>query len=339
MIRFRLPFFIGLLLLSTGVSAQVFGGNPTSLKWHQLNTDTARIIFPIGLDSQAQQVAAIVHQLSRTTLPTIGRTQRKINIVLQNQTTIPNGYVGLAPFRSEFQLTPEQNSFDLGSLPWQKMLAIHEYRHVQQYNNFRVGLSGVLYYLFGEGGQAFANSLAVPNWFWEGDAVFQETLVSDQGRGRLPFFFNTYRSLWVGEKHYSWMKLRNGSLRDYVPDHYPLGYMLVAYGRERYGDGFWRQVTHDAAAFHGLFYPLQSAIRRYAGISFRQFRNDALEYFRRPLETIAAPDAAADKFARAHKHFNADEEFPQFMGRDTLLYMRSSYKRIPAFVLRDLTAV
>src|ERR1700744_3230870 len=218
---FRLSFFAVLLLVSTVATAQIFGGNPPSLKWHQLNTDTARIIFPAGLDSLAEQVAAIVHTLSRTTLPTMGHTQRKINIVLQNQTIIPNGYVSLAPFRSEFQLTPEQNSFDLGSLPWQKMLAIHEYRHVQQYNNFRVGLSGAFYYLFGEGGQAFANSLAVPNWFWEGDAVYQETLVSDQGRGRLPFFFDGYRSLWEAMKDYSWMKLRNGSLRDYVPDGYP----------------------------------------------------------------------------------------------------------------------
>lgn len=341
---FRLPFFIGLLFFSTGAGAQVFGGNPPSLKWHQLNTDTARIIFPVGLDSMAEQVAAIVHRLARTTLPTIGHSQRKINIVLQNQTTIPNGYVGLAPFRSEFQLTPEQNSFDLGSLPWQKMLAIHEYRHVQQYNNYRVGLSAALYYLFGEGGQAFANSLSVPNWFWEGDAVYQETLVSDQGRGRLPFFLNSYRSLWAGEKNYSWMKLRNGSLRDYIPDWYPLGYMLVAYGRERYGDGFWRQVTHDAAAFHGLFYPLQGAVRRYAGISFRQFRNDALDYFRKQAQLTgddtsaarAVSPVAADRFARSHKHFSADEEFPQFVGRDSLLYMRSSYKRVPAFAIRDL---
>ena len=349
----RLSFFIGYLLLSTSVSAQVFGGNPPSLKWHQLNTDTARVIFPVGLDSIAEQVAGIVHRLSRTTLPTIGHTQRKIDIVLQNQTTISNGYVSLAPFRSEFQLTPEQNSFDLGSLPWQKLLSIHEYRHVQQYNNFRVGLSGFFYYLFGEGGQAFANSLAVPNWFWEGDAVYQETLISDQGRGRLPFFFNSYRSLWAGNKRYSWMKLRNGSMRDYVPDHYPLGYMLVAYGRERYGDAFWRDVSRDAAAFRGLFYPLQSAVKRYAGIPFSQFTGDALQHFRQAAGSssqtaLSRPDAtasganadisAADGFARTHKHFFADEEFPQFMGHDSLLYMRSSYKRIPAFVVRDLAA-
>ncbi|HMI60682.1 MAG TPA: hypothetical protein VK518_07240, partial [Puia sp.] len=342
----RLPLLIiFFLLLTTGLFAQQFGGNPPSLKWKQLDTDTARVIFPAGLDSLAQQVAGIVHQLSRTTLKTMGHSQRKINIVLQNQTTIANGYVSLAPFRSEFQLTPEQNSFDLGSLPWQKMLAIHEYRHVQQYNNFRVGLSGAFYYLFGEGGQAFANSLAVPNWFWEGDAVYQETLVSDQGRGRLPWFFNSYRALRAGDKGYSWMKLRNGSLRDYVPDHYPLGYMLVAYGRERYGDDFWRRVSHDAAAFHGLFYPLQGAVRRYAGVSFSQYRRDALAWFGvspalkgAPAATHNSPyEAEADHFARTHRHFVANEEFPQFIGTDSLLYMRSSYRQIPAFVLRDLT--
>ncbi len=353
MTAFRLPLVTLLLCFSSGLFAQQFGGNPPSLKWKQLNTDTARIIFPTGLDSVAQQVAAIVHTLSRTTLPTIGPFQRKINIVLQNQTIIPNGYVSLAPFRSEFQLTPEQNSFDLGSLPWQKMLAIHEYRHVQQYNNFRVGLSGAFYYLFGEGGQALANSLAVPDWFWEGDAVYQETLVSDQGRGRLPFFFNSYRSLWAGAKQYSWMKLRNGSFRDYVPDWYPVGYMLVSYGRQTYGDDFWRKVGHDAAAFHPLFYPLQGAIRRYTGLSFTTFRDSALEHFRRPLPVDPAPGgegaggsgaaaagkgekAAADEFARLHRHFVADEEFPQFIGSDSLLYMRSTYKQIPAFTILDL---
>jgi len=109
---------------------------------------------------------------------------------------------------------------------------------VQQYTNYRVGLSKAFYYLFGEGGQALGNSLAIPNWFWEGDAVYQETLVSDQaGAG---FLISSTATVPSGRaaRDYSWMKLRNGSLRDYVPDHYPLGFMMVAYGRERYGDEF-----------------------------------------------------------------------------------------------------
>ena len=329
----RLSVYILLLILPLTLPAQQFGGNPPSLHWQQINTDTARIIFPRGLDQEAQQVAAIVHQLSRTTVGTIGGHLQKINIVLQNQTTIANGYVALAPFRSEFQLTPEQNSLELGSLPWQKLLAIHEYRHVQQYTNFRIGLSRAFYYLFGEEGQAFTNSLAIPNWFWEGDAVYQETLVSDQGRGRLPFFFNSYRSLWGGGKDYSWMKLRNGSLRDYVPDHYPLGYMLVSYGREHYGDAFWKHTTLDAASFRGLFYPLQKGISRWAGIPFSQFRRDALSHFR---DSIGMKDlSASDEYARMHRHFAADQQFPQLIGQDSLLYLRSTYKRVPAFVIRD----
>src|SRR3982074_627127 len=42
------------------VCAQQFGGNPPSIKWMQISTDTARIIFPAPMDKQAQQVAAIV---------------------------------------------------------------------------------------------------------------------------------------------------------------------------------------------------------------------------------------------------------------------------------------
>ncbi len=164
------------------------GEHPPPSTGKYVHSVPANIIYPPGLDSEARQVAFLVTDLSKTTLSTIGNKQKPIDIVFHNLTTIPNGYVQLAPFRSEFQLTPEQNSFDLGSLPWYQTLAIHEYRHVQQYNNFCVGLSKVFYILFGQDGLAFANSLSVPNWFFEGDAVYQETLVSQQGRGRLPLF-------------------------------------------------------------------------------------------------------------------------------------------------------
>src|SRR5438046_2915458 len=121
--------------------AQQFGGNPPSLHWRQINSDTVRIIFPVGLDSQARRVASLVHYLAFQKPASIGNRLYKINIVLQNQTTIANGYVALGPFRSEFFLTPTPNNFDLGSISWPDMLVLHEYRHVMQYNNFRNGLS------------------------------------------------------------------------------------------------------------------------------------------------------------------------------------------------------
>ena len=324
-----------LLLLATATigKAQQFGGNPPSIQWNQVNTKAAKVIYPRGLDSAAMEVANIVQQMNSSIQPTIGYKQKQISIVLQNQTTIANAYVGLAPFRSEFFLTPEQNSFDIGSLSWPKQLAIHEFRHVQQYNNFNVGASKVMRILFGEGGQALANDLAVPNWFFEGDAVFNETLVSNQGRGRLPYFFNGYRAIWADGKNYSYMKLRNGSYVDYTPDWYPTGYMLVAYGREKYGDTFWKNVTHDAAAYRGGFSPLQRAIKKYSGEDFSQFRQDGFDFFKKQFSSDIKP-LTVNSIVKS-QHFVADEEYPAYVNDTTLIYMKSTYNHLPVFVIKS----
>ncbi|WP_428330998.1 hypothetical protein [Mucilaginibacter sp.] len=325
-----------LILTATICRAQEFGGNPPSIKWKQINTPAAKVIFPNGLDSAALKVANIVQQMNGVIQPTIGFKQKQISIVLQNQTTVANAYVGLAPFRSEFFLTPEQNSFDIGSLPWHEQLAIHEFRHVQQYNNFNVGFSHVLKVVFGEGGQALGNELSVPDWFFEGDAVFNETHVSEQGRGRLPFFFDGFRGLWLADKNYSYMKIRNGSYLDYTPDWYPLGYMLVAYGREKYGDAFWKNVTHDAVAYKGGFYPLQRAIKKYSGQDFVKFRNEGLSYFKKQFSADEAINRSINKaITNKPQHFDADREYPNYINDTTLIYMKSTYDHLPVFVIKS----
>lgn len=356
----RLFIVFILLLLNHFSFCQQFGGNPSSVKWRQINTKVARVIFPQGQDSTAEAVASIVERLSMDSKYALGKKQRKIDIVLQNQTTISNGYVGLGPFRSEFYLTPSRNSFELGSLRWYEQLAIHEYRHVQQYNNFNTGLSKVFRILFGQEGQAVANGLVIPDWFFEGDAVFNETRVSEQGRGRLPYFFNGYRSLWAADKNYSWMKLRNGSLRDYTPDHYRLGYMLVAYGYEKYGEDFWEQVTQDAAGFKGLFYPFQKAVKKYSGISYGDFRAAAMSYFRQQFllsqQNIGdnspqsfPDDQKKDKSYKQHygKYYDnsrhrlstermvTDEEYPAYINDSTIVFVKTSYNTIPSFTIRS----
>jgi hypothetical protein len=274
-----------LLLLIDWLNAQQFGGNPPSVQWKQINTDTVRIIFPQGADSAAQRISSIVHFLASKNT-SLGNRRDKINIVLQNQTTIANGYVNLGPYRSEFFLTPSFNNFDLGSISWPEALASHEYRHVQQFSNFRVGLSKTMYYLFGEEGLAVAVNAAIPDWFYEGDAVYNETVHSQQGRGRIPFFTNQYKSLWLDKKDYSWMKLRNNSLKDFVPTHYQLGYLLVNYGYEKYGSDFWKKVTGDAASYKGLFYPFQKAIKKHTGVDYNIFTKQAFDQAKSELRVL-----------------------------------------------------
>jgi hypothetical protein len=339
--RIRVILFcvVSILLSSYYSNAQVFGGTPPAQKWQQINTDTARIIFPRGMDSTAQRIASIIHQLASDDPVSLGTSQRKINIVLQHNTTAGNGYVGLGPFRSEFYLTPVTNNFHEGSIAWADQLALHEYRHVQQFNNFRNGLSKTMYYLFGEEGLALAINASVPDWFYEGDAVYNETIRSRQGRGRLPLFLNAYPALWKEGKNYSWMKLRNGSLKDYVPSHYHLGYLLVNYGYEKYGSDFWKKVTRDASAFKGLFYPFQQAIRKHAGVSYEIFRKEAYDHYRKmainTIDSATKKSSPTTSITPLNTQYVNDRIFPYQLGSDSLLYLRSTFRHRPAFMIKD----
>jgi hypothetical protein len=336
----KLVLLCCLAFLSLCLQAQVFGGNPPSLKWNQINTDTVRIIFPEGMDSTAQRISNVVHYLAKNNPAKLGTKFKKINIVLQTQTTIANGYVSLAPYRSEFQMTPVLNNFELGSINWADALAVHEYRHVQQFINFRNGLSSLLYYLFGESGWLVGINASVPDWFFEGDAVYNETVTTNQGRGRIPFFQNEYKSLWTYNKNYSWMKLRNGSFKDYVPNHYPLGYLLVNYGREKYGLDFWSGVTKDASAFKGLFYPFQHAIKKHTGISYKEFRKDAIDYYKLfsgTKDSIANRNftTGIQNITPLNKKYVTDYTFPYQMENGSLIYSKSSYRHLEGFYVRN----
>lgn len=312
--------------------SQQFGGNPPSLKWKQISTDTVRVIYPAGLDSHAQRVASVVHYLAANKPFSLGDQLKKVDIVLQNQTTIANGYVQLGPFRSEFFLTPEPVNFNQGSVSWTDQLALHEYRHVQQFNNFNNGLSKLMKVLFGEDGYTLAINASIPDWFYEGDAVYQETAVSKQGRGRLPLFMNAYPSLWQAGKKYSWMKLRNGSLKDYVPNHYNLGYLLVNYGYQKYGIDFWKKVTRDASAYKGLFYPFQSAIKRHAGIDYKTFTKQAFDFYKLQTDTVVK---AESYLIPVRKNYVNSYYFPYNAGSDSLVYLKASYRQRPVFYIKD----
>jgi len=341
----RKLFFLSFLFLNPClIYSQQFGGNPPSQKWKQINTDSAKIIFPAGMDSQANRVASIVHYLAANSSAgpgsiSLGSQLKKINIVLQNQTTIPNAYVQLGPSRSEFFLSPDMYNFGQGSIPWPDQLALHEYRHVQQFNNFNNGLSKLMKTLFGQEGYALAINASIPDWFYEGDAVYNETVLSNQGRGRLPLFMNAFPSLWqsgpqgAAPKKYSWMKLRNGSLKDYVPNHYYLGYLLVNYGREKYGADFWAKVTKDASGYKGLFYPFQKAIKRHAGVDYKTFRAAAFDSYKKDTARVAA--SVSSNVFSVKKNYLTSYYYPYSAGNDSLVYLKSTFRHLPAFYIKD----
>jgi len=328
----RYTFLALILLWCAPIFAQRFGGTPPAVKWRSVENERVRVIHPPGMEEDAERIAAIASSIGVGTDPTIGGDQKKISIVLHDHTMVANAYVQLAPWRSEFFMTPMQNSLDLGSLAWTDQLALHEFRHVQQYSNFRKGLSRFFYYLAGQEGQALANAGAIPDWFFEGDAVFQETMASHQGRGRLPYFFNEFRAIWESGSTFSYMKLRNGSLRDQIPDHYQLGYPLVAYGRQKFGPDIWKKVTDRAVRYQPLFYPFQGAFKKISGQVYSQFVQEALAYFSSSYSD-AAKEFRPSPITPPEKR-TVDQYFmPQYVGKDSIIALKRGFRQIPAFVL------
>ncbi|RYZ47391.1 MAG: hypothetical protein EOP49_21485, partial [Sphingobacteriales bacterium] len=122
------------------------------------------------------------------------------------------------------------------------------------------------------------------------------------------------------------MKLRNGSLKDYVPNHYQLGYLLVNYGYMKYGADFWKKVTQDASTFKGLIYPFQQAIKRHSGVSFNTFRSEALKYY--------SHETSKRRNDQQHRATVTNYYFPQAAGVDSIVYVKDSYKNIPAFYIQ-----
>jgi hypothetical protein len=153
-------FLFGLIYFCP-VDAQVFGGNPASQKWLQYDTDSVRVIFPYGMVSAAKRLINNATNIQLNDRSSLGHQQRKINLVLQNGRTESNAYVGLAPWRSEFYTIAPQDPFELGAINWIDNLTIHELRHVQQYNNFKKGLTKFASVLFGRNDRCEALSLTM----------------------------------------------------------------------------------------------------------------------------------------------------------------------------------
>lgn len=330
-----LPYVLLLLFITQTVQAQEFGGHPFSQKWKQINTDTVRIIFQEGFEKRASRIAKIEHYLASSPSLSLGTKFKKINIVLQNHTLQSNGYVGLAPFRSEFYTTGFQNPNLLGSLPFLDLLALHEYRHVQQEVNFRRGWNKLLFFLNGEIGWSIGSGLAVPNWFFEGDAVLNETRYSTQGRGRLPSFLDSYRGLLLSKTNYSYAKTRNGSFKDFVPNHYEFGYLMCLYGVEHFGTDIWKQTTQNT--FNRIpIYPFSRALKKHTGLTTKNLYKSTVQGFNLKnqigLDTILPPNLPINN---ENKKTFTSYQYPIQLEDGRVMALKKAFNKIPSIVIID----
>ena len=221
------------------------GRSPASIRWKQSPIVSERIIYPDYYQQGAARVAAYLDTIRPYITYGFTHEPLKIPVILHTQNMMANGLVLWAPKRIEMRTIPDQKLY---AMPWLKQLSVHEYRHAVQYGNLYQGFMKPLGWFIGEQSGLISSAL-VPIWMLEGDATMAETQFSSFGRALQPSFTLEYRAyLTEGTpRKFRRDKWFCGSYRDFIPDHYQLGYQLTAWSRERYGDDIWDRVIQYAS--------------------------------------------------------------------------------------------
>lgn len=311
--------------------------NPTGLKWFQINTPKFRVIYPVGFEREAQRMANTLQTVYGPVSRSLEKEPRPISIVLQNQTAISNGFVTLTPRRSEFFTAPPQDYNLLGTNDWLNLLAVHEFRHIVQFDKALTGFTKGVYYIFGGNGISLLANLSVPGWFWEGDAVGAETALTSSGRGRIPNFYLDFRTFLLEKGPFSYQKAFLGSYKDYITpsySRYKLGYFMTTYMKREYGPNAWSRVLNRTYNFPLLPFVFSNAIKKETGMRVEELYNVTMNNigskWREQLEGL--PVTEAETLPTAKNRVFASYEFPQFLSDGTILAQKSGLADIETFV-------
>ena len=341
--RQRLLLIALLLLIAFANNAQtlpILDQNPASLHWYKLNTPHFRVLYPKGFETTAQRTANRLENLYEPASASLEKRPRRVSVLLQNQTTNSNGFVSLFPRRSEFFAVSPQDPSLLGTFDWLDLLAVHEYRHVVQNDKALQGYGRVLYALLGNVGQQTA-LLTVPDWFAEGDAVSNETLLSSSGRGRIPAFNLGMRANLLAGRQFSYQKAVAGSYRDNVPNHYVLGYYLTTYLKRTYGPDVWSRVLNRNYRRFPWPFSFSASIRDETGLRvddlYQKTMADLTDRWRGQQDSLAITPATSfpvsAENAQSTRPVFTNYRHPQFLTDSTLLCVKSGLGDTPRLVV------
>ena len=214
------------------------GSERGSVSWRYTDTQDYRIIYPEGMDSLAIRYGALLQQYRYDVGRSAGFLPNQfftspMPIVMHPFTGESNGAVVGAPHRMELYTLPDSYNL-LSPMPWEQNLAIHENRHVAQFQAGYYGFWNWMYYPFGEIAPTLAVGMYANAAILEGDAVVTETALTNAGRGRTADFLAYYRMAFDNGDYRNWYRWRYGSLTHFTPDHYALGYLTIAGVRTAY---------------------------------------------------------------------------------------------------------
>ncbi len=320
-------------------TTDVLDNNPPRVKWRQIKTPEFNFIYPENYENQAQRVAMRMQHIHGPGSRTLNTRPRRYPIVLQNQSAISNGFVTLGPRRSEFFTMPPQNYNFLGTNDWMDLLAVHEYRHMVQFDHSRRGFNKLFSWVFGENTQAAWAIMAAPLWFWEGDAVAMETALTPSGRGRIPDFDRMFRSNLMEGKKFGYHKQYLRSFKDFVPNHYVFGYHMVTHMRRKTEDPFiWGSITGKAFSVPFMPFTFSNSIKsntgKYVVSHYREMMDELEDLWGHQQEGLELTEF--DRISERPRDVFTEYSFPQVLPDGRILALKSGLSDFQHIVMMDV---
>lgn len=330
--------FISLQCVNANAQFSLTGSDPAAVRWRQMETENFIMIFPKGEDSLARVYGTELEQarlrIAGSSGYLIGQSYKgKMPVVLHSRYVLPNASVTWAPKRMD--IFTVNDPYAPTAMPWVRNLAIHEGRHAAQMQFGADRGNKVLHWFFGEmAAGAFAGIYPGPA-FLEGDAVVAETALSRSGRGRQADFLE-YMMLafdcgdW--RDYYRWFY---GSNKNYTPDYYRVGYMLIAGTRVFFNDPLFTQEYFDRVVRKGGFFNLQKTVKSASGKSFNESFRTIEENFQQLWNIEAAvrepfmPSRQISRRPRMHSEYNGS-----VLGGDSRIYSLKSGMATPNCLVR-----
>lgn len=324
---------IVLLFGTYSASAQYYswGADPTYMRWRRLKGDKIDVIYP----DTARNLGYKMMYYARAVQPTIDFGYRhgpmKIPFVIHPENFSSNGMVMWLPKRVEILSSPAVNSY---SMPWLKQLAAHEYRHAVQYNNINKGFVRVFSYILGQQSSTIG-LLFMPLWGMEGDATISETQSSSFGRGLQPSFTMHYRAMGNITKERGYNKLFCGSYKEYIPDHYQLGYQITSYANTKYNENIWDKIVRYAVRNPYVIATTYVAMKKYYGTSTTKLLRETFAELNDYWNSLPYQPNTSTQLSAPRNTGYVTYRYPQYTKENTVVSLCETLDSPEAFVALD----
>lgn len=250
-------------------------------EWKSLDRNSYFWIYPDYLSEKAAELAQYteIHRASISFGLTTDNA-RQYPLILYPWSMVPNGYV--TPYNHHSLWYTADPGSETGSLSWLELLAIHEGRHVAQFDALMRSTGRALYFVGGDVLHSLTLGVS-PSWLFEGDAVFMETALSESGRGRMGSFQNNFRLLMLEDQSYQYDSFRFPSRKRLPTNAYDFGYFYSTWLKKESGLQSFDDIFLYQAQLPLPLWGTTRAIRKSQGeplrINFRLFREEMRDNF------------------------------------------------------------